>query len=419
MSSFIDRYFPYKTFSRPARLYLLSVVISGIIFSAWQLFFNLFILARGYDKVFLGLINAAPWIAGLFFSLPLGALSNRMGRKNAMVAGMGVDFAMRALQVVVQSPELLVIVSFLEGIGFTLLIVSEAPFLMAASDDKNRSLLFSLNFGLLTLSSAVGAVFAGQMPSLVAGRMNVSPESSTAYGAVLLFSLLIGVFSFWPLLRIDEREIHDSKTREQKSSILSALKKPLVWKLFLPNLILGFGAAILIPYMNVFFTEKFLLSSAALGVLFAISSLLTAIGSILGPALAQWMRSKIKAVVTVQGASLGFLVLIGFSPVSWVAELAYLVRGTLMNMASPLYSAFSMEVSEPQDQGAVSSMLNISWQAGWAVSPILSGFIQQDYGFAPLFIATVILYTISTILVWLFFGDTENRIAPFRVEGTV
>ena len=225
MSSFIDRYFPYKTFSRPARLYLLSVMISGIIFSAWQLFFNLFILARGYDKVFLGLINAAPWIAGLFFSLPLGALSNRMGRKNAMVAGMGVDFAMRALQVVVQSPELLVIVSFLEGIGFTLLIVSEAPFLMAASDDKNRSLLFSLNFGLLTLSSAVGAVFAGQMPSLVAGRMNVSPESSTAYGAVLLFSLLIGVFSFWPLLRIDESEIHDSKTREQKSSILSALKE--------------------------------------------------------------------------------------------------------------------------------------------------------------------------------------------------
>ena len=177
----------------------------------------------------------------------------------------------------------------LKGIGFTLLIVSEAPFLMAASDDKNRSLLFSLNFGLLTLSSAVGAVFAGQMPALVASRMNVSPESITSYGAVLLVSLLIGVFSIWPLLRIDEREIHDSQTRKQDSHILAALKKGLVWKLFLPNLVLGFGAAILIPYMNVFFTEKFMLSSPALGVLFAISSLFTAIGSILGPALAQRM----------------------------------------------------------------------------------------------------------------------------------
>jgi MFS family permease len=418
LSSLIEKYFPYKSFSRPARLYLLSVVISGIIFSAWQLFFNLFILARGYDKTFLGLINAAPWIAGLFFSLPLGALSNRMGRKNAIIAGMGVDFAMRVFQVLVRSPELLVLVSFLEGIGFTLLIVSEAPFLMAASDDKNRSLLFSLNFGLLTLSSAFGAVFAGQMPALVAAKMNVTPESSTAYGSVLLVSLLIGAFAIWPLLRIDEREIHDNQTREQKSNIMVALKKPLIWKLFLPNVVLGFGAAILIPYMNVFFTEKFMLSSAALGVLFAVSSLLTAIGSILGPALAQWMKSKIKAVVTVQGVSLGFLALIGFSPTSWVAEISYLIRGTLMNMANPLYTAFSMEVCEPQDQGAVSSMLNISWQAGWAVGPILSGIVQEKYGFPPLFVATIILYTISTLLVWVFFKDTEQRISPTLVEGT-
>jgi MFS family permease len=418
LSSLIEKYFPYKSFSRPARLYLLSVVISGIIFSAWQLFFNLFILARGYDKTFLGLINAAPWIAGLFFSLPLGALSNRMGRKNAIIAGMGVDFAMRVFQVLVRSPELLVLVSFLEGIGFTLLIVSEAPFLMAASDEKNRSLLFSLNFGLLTLSSAFGAVFAGQMPALVAAKMNVTPESSTAYGSVLLVSLLIGAFAIWPLLRIDEREIHDNQTREQKSNIMVALKKPLIWKLFLPNVVLGFGAAILIPYMNVFFTEKFMLSSAALGVLFAVSSLLTAIGSILGPALAQWMKSKIKAVVTVQGVSLGFLALIGFSPTSWVAEISYLIRGTLMNMANPLYTAFSMEVCEPQDQGAVSSMLNISWQAGWAVGPILSGIVQEKYGFPPLFVATIILYTISTLLVWVFFKDTEQRISPTFVEGT-
>ncbi len=336
-----------------------------------------------------------------------------------MVAGMGVDFAMRILQVLVQSPELLVLVSFLEGIGFTLLIVSEAPFLMAASDEKNRSLLFSLNFGLLTLSSAVGAVFAGLLPALVATKMDISPGSSTAYGSVLLVSLLIGVFAFWPLLRIDEREIHDSQTREQKSNIMAALKKGLIWKLFLPNLILGFGAAILIPYMNVFFTEKFMLSSAALGVLFAVSSLLTAVGSILGPALAQWMKSKIKAVVTVQGASLGFLALIGFSPTSWVAEIAYLIRGTLMNMANPLYTAFSMEACEPQDQGAVSSMLNISWQAGWAVGPILSGIIQEEYGFSPLFVATIILYSISTLLVWVFFKDSERKFTPARAEGAV
>jgi MFS family permease len=409
LSSILEQYIPYRTFSRPARLYLISVVISGIIFSAWQLFFNLFILARGYDKTFLGIINAAPWMAGLLFSLPLGALSNRMGRKNAMLAGMSLDFLMRAFQVLVQSPELLIFVSFLEGIGYTLLIVSQAPFLMAASNEKNRSLLFSLNFGLLTISSAIGALFAGQLPAILGARLNIPAESSTAIGAVLLISLFLGTFSLWPVFRIDEKEIHDTETRGQKSNILATLKKSLVWKIFLPNLLLGFGAAILIPYMNVYFTEKFLLSAGSLGLLFSIAALLTGIGSIAGPLIAQKMGSKIKAVVLTQGTSLGFLALLGFTPLTWVAEAAYLVRGTLMNMASPLFTAFSMEVSDPSDQGAVSSMLNISWMVGWAVGPVISGVVQQNYGFTPLFIATLVLYTLSTGLVWIFFQDSEKR----------
>jgi len=409
VSSIIEGYIPYRSFGRPARLYLISVVISGIIFSAWQLFFNLFILARGYDKTFLGIINAAPWMAGLIFSLPLGALSNRMGRKNAMLVGMSVDILMRTLQVMVKSPELLVVVSFLEGIGYTLLIVSQAPFLMAASNDKNRSLLFSLNFGLLTISSAIGALFAGQLPAIAGNRMNVSPDSSTAYGFVLLTSLLIGVFSLWPIFKIDETEIHDSETRDQQTNLLATLRKSLVWKIFLPNLLLGFGAAILIPYMNVFFTEKFLISAGSLGLLFSIAALLTGVGSIAGPLIAQKMGSKIRAVVLTQSTSLGFLALMGFTPITWVAEAAYLIRGTLMNMASPLYTAFSMEASDPADQGAVSSMLNISWMVGWAIGPVISGVVQQNYGFTPLFIATLLLYSVSTWLVWVFFRNSEPR----------
>lgn len=398
-----------KSFSRPARFYLLSVVISGIIFSTWQLFFNLFVLSRGYDKAMLGVINAAPSIAGLLFSLPLGALSNRMGRRNAMLTGMGVDFSMRALQIIVRSPELLVVVSFLEGLGYALLIVSEAPFLMAASNEKNRSLLYSLNYGLVTITSAVGAFVAGLMPSFVASLAHVPPESSYAYGAVLLASIGIGAFSLWPIFRIDESEIHDMETRKQSSNMLAALRKPLIWKLFVPNLLLGFGAAILIPYMNVFFTEKFLLSSAGLGALFALASLLTALGSFLGPMLADWMRSRIKAIVTVQGMSLGFLAMIGFSPLSWVAQVAYLIRGTLMNLANPLYTAFSMEACEPGDQGAVSSMLNISWMVGWAIGPLISGVVQESYGFSPLFIATIAFYALSTLFVWVFFRNSEKE----------
>jgi hypothetical protein len=48
---------PFKfldQFSRNARLFLLSTLISGITFSGFQLFFNIYLRSRGFDLDFIG-----------------------------------------------------------------------------------------------------------------------------------------------------------------------------------------------------------------------------------------------------------------------------------------------------------------------------------------------------------------------------
>ena len=51
------------------------------------------------------------------------------------------------------------------------------------------------------------------------------------------------------------------------------IKDPgLAFRIFLPNIIISLGAAILIPYMNLFFKETYPISDKVLGTLFAISS---------------------------------------------------------------------------------------------------------------------------------------------------
>jgi dipeptide/tripeptide permease len=40
---------------------------------------------------------------------------------------------------------------------------------------------------------------------------------------------------------------------------------------------------------------------------------------------------------------------------------------------------------------------------GWAFSPTISGWLQVNYGFAPAFVLTIILYVISISLYWGFF----------------
>jgi MFS family permease len=150
------------------------------------------------------------------------------------------------------------------------------------------------------------------------------------------------------------------------------------------------------------------LADGVLGLLFSFSALLTGLGTIVGPFIARKLQSKVKTIVMTQGVSLGFLILTGFAPFGWLAAIGFLLRTVLMNMANPLFSAFAMEQTAPEQQGAVNSILNMSWTIGWATCQYLSGVIQKYYGFTPLFITTTILYSASTTLVWIFFKRSER-----------
>ncbi|MEW6403434.1 MAG: MFS transporter [Chloroflexota bacterium] len=85
-------------------------------------------------------------------------------------------------------------------------------------------------------------------------------------------------------------------------------------------------------------------------------------------------------------------------------------RDALMNMSAPLYTAFCMEQTPEHQQGLVSSVLNIAWQVGWSVGPYLSGIVQEQYGFTPLFLTTTVLYVSAILLIWVFFQGSEERV---------
>ena len=176
----------------------------------------------------------------------------------------------------------------------------------------------------------------------------------------------------------------------------------------IPQVLVGFGAAILLPYLNLFYKVRFNISDSLLGLLFGLGSLLIGIACIFGPSLSTHLGGKVRAVVASQSASLLFLLITGFAPFLWLSALGYLLRSALMNMSAPLYSAFCMEQTPEHQQGFVNSILNITWNIGWAVGPFISGIVQERYGFTPLFIATAILYFMSTALVWFFFNKMEN-----------
>ncbi|MFZ5810359.1 MAG: MFS transporter [Chloroflexota bacterium] len=399
-----------RKLNRSAWLLLIATVMDGLIFSAWSLFFNFYILQRGFDRQFLGLANAMPSVGALLLGIPIGVLSDRLGRKQSMMLGLMISTSGLLLQVIIPQPILILMAGFLGGLGNMLFFVSQAPLMMKISDDETRTLLFSLNYGLFTLSGAVGSLFAGQLPAIFADWMKVAADSASAYQAVLVSAAVISYGTLVPLILLKEPRVLGQSKMAAVSirEILKVLVQKLTFKLSLPNLLIGLGAAILIPYMNVFLRERYSISDQWLGALFSMSALLTGLASIIVPRLSNSLGGKIRSVVITQAVSVIFLLVLGFSPFLWLSSLAFLVRATLMNMANPLYHAFAMEQIPEERQGAVNSVMELSWQFGWSVGPYLSGIVQAQYGFTPLFLATALIYSFSTMLVWINFRGKES-----------
>jgi len=403
---------PIRSFNRAARLFLLMIFIDGLILSGWQLFFNFYILQNGHNADFLGLVNSLPYAASLIFGIPIGWLSDRIGRKASLIIGLAASSLTMVAQTTFRQPSLIITFAFLSGVFNILFIISQAPLMVKLSNPANRTMLFSLNFGLQTVSGALGSVFAGQLPAIFGTLLHVDANSATAYQAVLIVSVLLGTTALIPLWMMKEPSSPPAATLngsldKRPSSGLTAM----TLKMIAPQILVGFGAAILIPYMNVFFKDRFQISDSLLGILFSISSLMIGIGTVVGPRLATRMGGKVRAIVATQSSSLVFLLLMGFAPLLWISSIGYLMRSALMNMSAPLYSAFCMEHTPEHQQGYVNSLLNLSWNVGWAVGPFISGLVQQSYGFAPLFIATAVLYFGAIVLQWKFF-DRVDHIVP-------
>jgi len=414
---------PIRSFKRPARLFLLMTILDGVILSGWQLFFNFYMLQSGYARDFLGLVNSMPSAAGLIFGIFVGRISDRIGRKASIIIGIAMSGVFMLMQITFRQPVIIAASAFLVGIFNMLFLVSQAPLMMKLSDGENRTMLFSLNYGLQTIAGAAGSLFAGQLPALFGTMLHVDAHSATAYQAVLISSVLLGTVSLIPIWMMEEPpSTPQSNPAQTGPSAGAPSNKPtspltgLIVKMLIPQILIGFGAAILIPYMNVFFKDKFDISDSLLGLLFSLSSLLIGVGSIITPRLSTRLGGKVKAVVATQFGSLIFLLLIGFSPLLWVSSVAFLLRTALMNMSSPLYTAFCMEHTPEHQQGFVNSILGLSWNIGWAVGPFISGIVQERYGFSPLFITTAILYSLAIAASWNFFVRMESHLDAAQVE---
>ncbi len=396
--------------SRNARLFLAMVSVSALGSGIFMLFLNLFVLARGNDEAFLGLLMSSMSLSALFLGLPMGVLVDRMGRQRAMVAGATLSVAATLLLTLPSADWPLLVAAVFYGAGNALYMAAGPAFMAENATEEERPTLFSLQSGLSLLMGFLGSAVGGSLPALFGPLLRVHPESVTAYRATLLTAEGMMAFALIPLLMIREERAQPAGERRPPFTLRDFPFRRDVVALLVPELIIALGAGLLIPYLNIFFKQRFHISDSVLGLTFAVSQLLMGGATLLAPILAErW--GKIRTVVFTQLASLPFLLALGFIPVLPVAVGAFWLRAMLMNMAGPLYTAFAMERVRENERGTVGAMIGVAYSVGQGIGPGISGFVQRSFGFPPLFLTTGTTYLVAALLTLALFGRAERPAA--------
>jgi MFS family permease len=448
---YLDR---LRHLGRPARLYLLHAALLTISLAISSLFFNLAIGALGYPRTFLGLLNTVSIGVAAALSLPLWWLAARIGLRWSLLISAMLQSVCALIFALWPEAAPLLLYSALSGAAAVLFQVSSPPFMMRHSDAESRDHLFTLNAAINIGLAGVGSLVAGGLPSLFGRLRGVAAESAAAYQTTFLITAAGLLLSIVPLLLIDDRPrtgaIYRAPTDDQprtgatyraptddqprtgatyrattKSKIQNLISRlpdfwqqilarpgPLV-RLLVPPLLISFGAALLIPYLNLFFKQRFAIADTALGAIFAALNVSIGVAALLGPAISARI-GKIRTVALTQALSIPFLLTLGFAPVFALVIGAALARAALFNMGSPLYDAFAMERTEEAARPTVIGLINGAYSVGYLVAPAISTWTQANYGFGPLFIGTAICYSLAALTNYWFFvrnpaDDTMTR----------
>lgn len=391
-----------SAFSPNAWKYLISIMIYGAGYGIYQILYNFFLRSLGYDETTMGLLSTISSFTVLIVALPMGYLADVLGRKISLIlSGLLIGSSM-LLMVIFPYTAVFIVMNILLGIGSSLGGVTSGPFLMENSGEEERTYLFSISSGLRMAALSVGEWIGGYLPTWFGKFLDVDSVSSTAYSWSLGVAGALLITMVLPRLLLKRNNL-PSESRSVFAPISIAKENPgVLTKLLLPVFVTSIGAGLIMSFMNIFFSTVHNQPDSVIGTLFAWGSLAMGIGLILAPALAD-RYGKIKVVVVTQALSIPFLVILGFSPWFSFSAIAYYFRLTLMNMSSPVYQTFVMEQVDSDSRATVASLNSMAHNFGHAFSPIVSGWLQVEYGFTPPFIGTITLYMVAILLYYLFF----------------
>jgi predicted MFS family arabinose efflux permease len=400
---FVAYFLRIGRFRRNARLYLWGTLLMGVGQGALWVHLNLYFRALGLGEAVIGRILSAGSFGTVLIAVPAALWVDRVPAQRIFTLAAGGFAVMFAVMLLAHSVWVIAAASFSASMLFTIHWVAAAPFFMRNASEDDRIYLFGFANAVETLATIVAAIGAGAVARHLTRRLG-SELLGMRY--TLLGVALVSVFAVVFFARI--RSVAPRAARPRLREYLLARDWRLLGKLTLPGFLIGMGAGLIIPFLNLYFRDRFGQDPREIGAFFAVSQFLTMLGFLAGAPLARRMGA-VRSIVLTEALSIPFFLILALTRDLSMAVFAFWMRGALMNMNAPISNNFAMEVVEPAEQTSTNSVRMLAWNVSWMVSAQTGGWLIQRRGFtAPMFL-TIGLYAVSAALFYLFFRRYDAR----------
>ena len=411
---------------RNPRLYLQGLFLIGLGQSIFSLLFNLYLRTLGLSDSAIGQILSKVSLGAAIAAIPAAFLFHSLKPRLILVGAGALAALLYVMQVSLTAPETLLLIAFLTGMAATVYRLSIAPVVMREVASEARPFLFSAAFTVLFLSAIIGFAIGGLLPQLFhlatdIDRLALRWSLYVAAGLILTSAIPFNAMKeATPPADPEEADFQAAPRRRLSDQFGWTLRQArdlidvdwvLNLKLTIPALLIGLGAGLIIPFMNLYFHDRFGLGEAEIGILFAVMQGFMVVGNLFGPAVSRRL-GLVRGVVVTQLLSVPFMVVLGVSSFFPLVAAAFFLRSGLMNMNQPLTSHFAMEVVSKRDHAVTNSLLSLSWFVAWSISADIGGALIERSGYTtPLLIAAG-LYVAASVLYWIFFKDVEEGRVP-------
>lgn len=407
-----------KSWPRNIQLFFLANILYQMGGGMFSVLYNLYIQGLGFDASMNGRVISIQSIATALMFIPIGLMGDKMSRKPILIAGAlfsGMTFMGRSFM---EGEFSILFLAASSGLFASFFQVLAIPFLAASVTKENRLRLFSIHASLVLAAQVIGSLGGGIFADILKST-GINNVTSLQY--VLLAGGMATFLGTLPLFFVKEPAIdHKQASLLPKQDDLILVpnkdihneKSSSDWKFIsffvFAQLLIGTGSGLVVPYLNLYFTDRFDVSLSLMSILISLGQIMTIVSMMIGPSLANKV-GPVKAVVIFQVLSLPFLLITGYTYSIIIASLSFLFRQALMNAANPISSSILIDHVSDRRRGIANSLIQTAFMIGWAtMGPVQSYLVTtfgSYHGYAITFTITGMLYVTASVFFYLMFRN--------------